>query len=90
LEGNVQRQGNRVRINAQLIDTRTDAHLWAQTYDREVGYVLRFKVKSPRRSPINSGENVGGEKGCHQQSANKRLVANIFMCRRLHSNIRLR
>jgi len=36
LEGNVQRIGNRLRVNAQLIDTRTDTHLWAQTYDRDV------------------------------------------------------
>ena len=31
LEGSVQRIGNRLRVNAQLIDTRTDAHSWAQT-----------------------------------------------------------
>jgi len=36
LEGGVQRAGNRVRINAQLIDARTDAHLWAETFDREL------------------------------------------------------
>jgi TolB-like protein/Flp pilus assembly protein TadD len=36
LEGNVQRIGNRLRVNAQLIDARTDTHLWAQTYDRDV------------------------------------------------------
>src|SRR5207237_4204340 len=32
LEGSVQRANNRVRVNAQLIDARNDAHLWAQTY----------------------------------------------------------
>lgn len=36
LEGNVQRIGNRLRINAQLIDTRTDSHLWAEIYDRDI------------------------------------------------------
>jgi TolB-like protein/DNA-binding winged helix-turn-helix (wHTH) protein/Tfp pilus assembly protein PilF len=36
LEGSVQRIGNRVRVNAQLIDSRSDAHSWAQTYDRDV------------------------------------------------------
>ncbi|HEY5766392.1 MAG TPA: winged helix-turn-helix domain-containing protein [Candidatus Udaeobacter sp.] len=36
LEGSIQRIGNRVRVNAQLIDTRTDAHSWAQIYDRDV------------------------------------------------------
>src|SRR5881392_3644136 len=36
VEGGVQRVGNRVRVNAQMIDARTDAHLWAQTYDRDL------------------------------------------------------
>ena len=34
LEGSVRKAGNRVRITAQLIDTRSDAHLWSETYDR--------------------------------------------------------
>ena len=36
VEGSVQRSGNRVRVNAQLVDARTDRHLWAQTYDRDL------------------------------------------------------
>jgi len=36
VEGSVQRAGNRVRVNAQLVDARTDRHLWAQTYDRDL------------------------------------------------------
>ena len=36
LEGNVQRIGNRLRVNAQLIKADTDTHVWAQTYDRDV------------------------------------------------------
>src|SRR5262245_10546555 len=36
LEGNVQRIGNRLRVNAQLIKAPSDAHVWAQTYDRDV------------------------------------------------------
>ena len=43
LEGSVQRAGNRVRVNAQLIDTRTDAHLWAQTYDRDLADVFAIQ-----------------------------------------------
>jgi TolB-like protein/Tfp pilus assembly protein PilF len=34
MEGSVQRARNRLRINATLIDARTDAHVWAETYDR--------------------------------------------------------
>jgi TolB-like protein len=36
LEGSVQRDGDRVRIQAQLIDVATDTHLWAETFDRTV------------------------------------------------------
>lgn len=36
LEGSVQRSGTRIRVHAQLIDTRSDSHLWAQTYDRDL------------------------------------------------------
>ena len=34
VEGSVQRSGDRLRINATLINARTDAHIWAETYDR--------------------------------------------------------
>ncbi|HLF31258.1 MAG TPA: hypothetical protein VI566_09585, partial [Xanthomonadales bacterium] len=36
LEGSVRKAGNRVRITAQLIDTRNDRHLWSETYDRDL------------------------------------------------------
>ena len=36
LEGSVRRAGNRVRITAQLIEVGSDAHLWAETFDREL------------------------------------------------------
>src|SRR4030095_7389999 len=36
LEGNVQRIGNRLRVNAQLIRADSDTHVWAQTYDRDL------------------------------------------------------
>ena len=37
LEGSVQRSGKQVRINTQLIDTETGAHLWAERFDRDIG-----------------------------------------------------
>src|SRR6266702_4126793 len=36
LEGSVRREAGRIHLNAQLIDTRTDAHVWAQEYDRDL------------------------------------------------------
>jgi adenylate cyclase len=53
LEGSVQRANNRVRVNAQLIDARNDAHLWGQTYDRDLSDVLPSRAKSPKRLPIS-------------------------------------
>ncbi len=46
LEGGIQRAGNRVRINAQLIDVKTDEHLWAETFDREMTMENIFDIQS--------------------------------------------
>ena len=43
LEGSVQRAANRVRVNAQLIDARTDAHVWAHTYDNDLADVFAIQ-----------------------------------------------
>jgi TolB-like protein/Tfp pilus assembly protein PilF len=43
IEGSVMRSGNRVRIVAQLIRARTDQHLWAETYERDLGDVLKLQ-----------------------------------------------
>ena len=46
LEGGVQRAGDRVRINVQLIDCQTETHLWAETYDRELTAANIFAIQS--------------------------------------------
>lgn len=46
MEGAVQRAGNRVRINVQLIDAKTDEHLWAEIYDREMTTDNLFDIQS--------------------------------------------
>jgi TolB-like protein/DNA-binding winged helix-turn-helix (wHTH) protein/Flp pilus assembly protein TadD len=43
--GSVVRQGDRMRITAQLIDARRDRHLWAESYDRDVRDVLRLEAE---------------------------------------------
>jgi TolB-like protein/Tfp pilus assembly protein PilF len=43
LEGSVQRSANKIRVNAQLIDARTDAHIWAETYDRDLADVFAIQ-----------------------------------------------
>jgi TolB-like protein len=43
LEGSVRKQGQRVRITAQLIEAGSDAHLWSQTYERELVDIFRVQ-----------------------------------------------
>ncbi|MBI4408644.1 MAG: hypothetical protein HY561_02975 [Gemmatimonadetes bacterium] len=43
LEGSVQRSGDRIRITAQLIDPRTDTHIWSESYDRELRDVFALQ-----------------------------------------------
>ena len=43
LEGSVRSSGDQVRITAQLINTRTGAHEWSETYDRPIGDVLKLQ-----------------------------------------------
>src|SRR5438105_107000 len=43
VEGSVQRSGGRVRVNVQLIDARTDGHLWAESYDRDIADVFAIE-----------------------------------------------
>jgi adenylate cyclase len=48
LEGSVRRSGNHVRVNAQLIDADTDAHLWAERFDGHTSdlFALQNEVTS--------------------------------------------
>jgi TolB-like protein/Tfp pilus assembly protein PilF len=45
LEGSVRRDGDRIRITAQLIESRTETHLWADTYDRSLGETLNLQTE---------------------------------------------
>jgi adenylate cyclase len=48
LEGSVRKAGNRVRITAQLIDARTDKHVWSQQYDRDLDDVFAVQGEIAR------------------------------------------
>jgi TolB-like protein/DNA-binding winged helix-turn-helix (wHTH) protein/Flp pilus assembly protein TadD len=45
IEGSVTRSGQRVRITAQLLQGSTDKHIWAKTYDRDLGDVLKLQAE---------------------------------------------
>ena len=68
VEGSVQRAGNKVRVNAQLIDARSDAHLWAQTFDRDLADVFAIQseiakaIADQLRAKISPSEKAAIER----------------------------
>ncbi len=48
LEGSVQKAADQVRVNVQLIDARTDSHLWAQSYDRKLTDIFAVQTQIAR------------------------------------------
>jgi TolB-like protein/Flp pilus assembly protein TadD len=54
LEGGMQRMEDRVRINVQLIDTATDQHLWAESFDRELTTQNIFDIQSEIAAAITA------------------------------------
>lgn len=67
LVGSVQRASNRVRVTAQLIDARTDAHLWAEHYDRPLDDVFAIQSEIAKaiveqlRAKLSPGEKAAIE-----------------------------
>ena len=49
LEGSVRRSGTHLHLNAQLIDTRTDTHIWAEQYDRDLNDVFAIQAEIAQR-----------------------------------------
>jgi len=58
LEGAVQRDGEHIRVNAQLIDARRDNHLWAETFDRELSTASLFAIQSNIARAITAALNA--------------------------------
>src|SRR4029079_3162175 len=64
LEGSVQIFGDRVRINAQLIDTQTDAQIWAEQYDRKLEDIFTLQselaqtIAGQLKSTLSNGEKA--------------------------------
>jgi adenylate cyclase len=66
LEGSVQRDQNRVRVNAQLIDAETGAHLWADRFDKDVADLFKLQDEVVTRLGRNLGltlTKIEAEKG---------------------------
>jgi serine/threonine protein kinase/tetratricopeptide (TPR) repeat protein len=76
LEGSVQRVGSKVRVNAQLIDTRTDTHVWAEQYDRNVNDVFAIQSEIAQKIADQLQAKVtAAQKAAIQEGPTKDLVA---------------
>ena len=53
LEGSVQRAGNRMRVNVQLIEAETGRHLWAERFDKPVADLFDMQDEIVRGSPTS-------------------------------------
>jgi len=64
LEGSVRRSANQIRVNAQLIDAETDAHLWAERFDGDIGdlFALQNEITSQFASALGV-ELIAAEAG---------------------------
>ena len=58
LEGSVRRSGNQIRVNAQLIDAETDAHLWAERFDRDTDDLFAVQDEITSRIAIALGSEL--------------------------------
>jgi len=76
LEGSVRREAGRIHLNAQLIDTRTDAHVWAQEYDRDLNDVFTLQSEIAQKITDQLGAEVSStEKAAIQEPPTTDLVA---------------
>ena len=82
LEGSVRRNAGRIHFNAQLIDTRTDTHVWAEEYDRDINDM--FAIQSEIAQKV--AEQLHAKISLAEKSAIERApTADIARFRSLHS-----
>ena len=78
LAGSLRRAGNRLRINAQLVDTRTDFPLWSERYDREMQDVFEVqdeiarKIAEALRITLSPQEQAGARHQADREPAGLR------------------
>jgi TolB-like protein/predicted Ser/Thr protein kinase len=76
LEGSVRREAGRIHLNVQLIDTRTDAHVWAEEYDRHLSDVFILQTQIAQKVAGQLGAGVSSvEKAAIEEPPTTDLVA---------------
>jgi len=76
VEGSVQRAGNRVRVTAQLIDAKTDTHLWVESYDRPLDDVFAIQTDIAKAIAVQLKAKLSpAEKTAIEQPPTMNLIA---------------
>ncbi len=76
LEGSVRRKAGRIHFNAQLIDTRTDTHVWAEQYDRESTTYSQSRARSRKRSRSSfTPKSLSAEKSAIERAPTADIAA---------------
>lgn len=93
LEGSVRREGRRVKVTAQLIDAATDAHMWAETYDRELESVFEIQAEVARAISRElelrfSGDLHAGAEATDRYGTDDREALDLYLRARALWNLR--
>ena len=88
VEGSVRRSGNRVRVTAQLIDAKSDHHLWADNYDRELTDIFAIQTEVARAivDSLQASLTPGEEKQIDTQLTNSVEAYDAFVIARDRDN----
>ena len=84
LEGSARRSGDRIHLNAQLIDTRTDTHVWAEEYDRDLNDLFAVQAEIAQKVAERLHAKVSAsEKASVEEKPTQDLAAYDFYVRAL-------
>ena len=82
LEGSARRSGDRIRLNAQLIDTRTDTHVWAEEYDRNLNDLFAVQSEIAQKVAEHLHAKLSAtEKASIEERPTQDLIAYDFYAR---------
>src|SRR5436190_21806063 len=82
LEGSARRSGDRIHLNAQLIDTRTDTHVWAEEYDRDLNDLFAIQAEIAQKVAQHLHAKLSAsEKASIEERPTQDLVAYDFYIR---------
>ncbi len=91
LEGSVQKANDQVRVNVQLINALTDAHLWADTYDRKLTDIFAVEsdiaktIADTLQAKLTGSEKIGdGEKANRESGSSRALPQRPVLLEQTH------